>query len=187
MDEWLCPIAGTGEIIPCDALILSVGLIPENELAESIGIPLDPKTKGAIVDEHNETLLDGVFACGNALHVNDLVDYVSESGETAGLAAAGPQNERSLLPVECDLSLLYVVPQRINRSANQQERVFFFRSSADLDGATLTVRKGAKTLLRKRYSHLRPPEMERLTLSLSPEQLLGDEPIMFSLEELMHD
>jgi thioredoxin reductase len=78
------PIEGTEEIIPCDALILSVGLIPENELLESIGVPIDSKTKGAVVDERNETLLRGIFVCGNALHVNDLVDYVSESGEIAG-------------------------------------------------------------------------------------------------------
>lgn len=187
VDDCLCPIAGTEEIVPCDALILSVGLIPENELAESIGVPLDPKTKGAIVDERNETMLDGIFACGNALHVNDLVDYVSESGETAGKAAAINRiKDRSLLPVVCDASLLYVVPQRIDRNAAEQDRVFFFRSSADHDGAVLTVTKGDTTLLKKRYSHLRPPEMERLTLSLSPEQLTGDEPIVFSLEELHH-
>ena len=184
VDDCLCPIAGTEEIVPCDALILSVGLIPENELAESIGVPLDPKTKGAIVDERNETMLEGVYACGNALHVNDLVDYVSESGETAGKAAAKKHTEdRSLLSVECDSSLLYVVPQRIDRNASEQECVFFFRSSADRDGAILTVMKGQTKLLQKRYSHLRPPEMERLTLSLSPEQLSGNEPIVFSLEE----
>ena len=184
VDDCLCPIAGTEEIVPCDALILSVGLIPENELAESIGVPLDPKTKGAIVDERNETMLEGVYACGNALHVNDLVDYVSESGETAGKAAAKKHTEgRSLLSVECDPSLLYVVPQRIDRNACEQERVLYFRSSADRDGAVLTVMKGQTKLLQKRYSHLRPPEMERLTLSLSPEQLSGNEPIVFSLEE----
>ena len=187
VNDCLCPIAGTEEIIPCDALILSVGLIPENELAESIGVPLDPKTKGAIVDERNETMHDGVFACGNALHVNDLVDYVSESGETAGKAAAKNRAvDRALLPVVCDASLLYVVPQRIDRNADEQERVFFFRSSADRDGAVLSVTKGQTTILQKRYSHLRPPEMERLALSLSPEQLTGDEPIVFSLEELHH-
>ena len=187
VDDCLCPFAGTEEIVPCDALILSVGLIPENELAESINVPLDPKTKGAIVDERNETMIDGVFACGNALHVNDLVDYVSESGEIAGKAAAMHRvSSRSLIPVECDSSLLYVVPQRIDRNADEQERIFFFRSSADYDGAVLTVMKGETTILRKRYSHLRPPEMERLTLALSPEQLTGDEPIVFSLEESHH-
>ncbi len=188
VDACLCPIAGTEEIIPCDALILSVGLIPENELAESIGVPLDSKTKGAIVDEHNETLLKGVFACGNALHVNDLVDYVSESGEAAGKAAAEYNaSERSLLSVECDPSLLYIIPQRIDRNGNNAERVFFFRSSADMDGAMLTVKKGDSVLLRKRYAHLRPPEMERLSLTLSPEQLQGEAPILFSLGEINHD
>lgn len=185
VDASMRPIPGTEEIIPCDALILSVGLIPENELVESIGVPLDPKTKGAIVDERNETLLDGVFACGNALHVNDLVDYVSESGEVAGNAAAkGRSAERSFVSVACDSSLLYVVPQRIDRNAAETERIFFFRSSTDLDGATLSITKGDKTLYSKKYAHLRPPEMERLSLALTPDQLADSEPIRFSLEEV---
>lgn len=183
VDDCMCPIAGTEEIVPCDALILSVGLIPENELAETIGIPLDTKTKGAIVDERNETLVDGVFACGNALHVNDLVDYVSESGETAGKSAAKKAiAARSLVSVECDKSLLYVVPQRLDRNAESEERVFFFRSSADMDGAELRITRGDAVLFRKRYAHLRPPEMERLTLNLRVDQLAGKEPIVFRLE-----
>lgn len=183
VDDCMCPIAGTEEIVSCDALILSVGLIPENELAETICVPLDPKTKGAIVDERNETLVDGVFACGNALHVNDLVDYVSESGETAGKAAARSSfSPRDLLPVTSDASLLYVVPQRLDRSAGQTERVFFFRSSADMDGATLQVTRGNEVLCSKRYAHLRPPEMERLSLQLSAEELNGTDPILFHLE-----
>lgn len=187
VDDCMCPIRGTEEIVPCDALILSVGLIPENELAESIGVPLDPKTKGAIVDERNETLTDGVFACGNALHVNDLVDYVSESGETAGRAAAQRETKRrGLLPVECDTSLLYVVPQRIDRNADLAERIFFFRSSAELDSATLSVSRGGQTLLTKKYAHLRPPEMERLALSIEGIQLSGEEPIRFHLEGTSH-
>jgi len=183
VDERMQPITGTEEIIPCDALILSVGLIPENELAQSVGIPIDSKTKGAIVDEQNETLLRGIFACGNALHVNDLVDYVSESGEIAGCAAAREPVSRNLLPVECDGTMLYIVPQRINRNSEQQERVFFFRSMKDLDGATLTVTKGGKLLYTKKYTHLHPPEMERLSLVLSPEQLSGCVPLRFHLEE----
>ena len=183
VDDCMCPIAGTEEIVSCDALILSVGLIPENELAETIGVPLDPKTKGAIVDERNETLVDSVFACGNALHVNDLVDYVSESGETAGKAAArSSDSPRDLLPVASDASLLYVVPQRIDRSAGQPERVFFFRSSADMDGATLQITRKNTVLYSKKYAHLRPPEMERLALKLSADQLSGTDPILFHLE-----
>ncbi|HML66966.1 MAG TPA: NAD(P)/FAD-dependent oxidoreductase [Clostridia bacterium] len=188
VDPCMCPIAGTEEIIPCDALILSVGLIPENELAESIGVPLDSKTKGAVVDERNETLLRGVFACGNALHVNDLVDYVSESGEIAGAAAASKEKKcRGLVPVECDQSLLYIVPQRISRNAEMQERVFFFRSAKDMDNAMLTITKGGNLLFSKRFSHLRPPEMERLPVLLTPEQLFGNEPLRFHLEELDHE
>ncbi len=187
VDPCMCPVAGTEEIIPCDALILSVGLIPENELAQSIHVPLDPKTKGAIVDEQNQTMLSGVYACGNALHVNDLVDYVSESGETAGIAAAKQVDaQRDLISVESDDSLLYVVPQKLDRNAEERNRVFFFRSSADLDHATLTIVKGEQTLLKKKYAHLRPPEMEKLSLSLSPEQLAGDQPIRFHLEETNH-
>ena len=188
VDSCMCPIAGTEEIIPCDALILSVGLIPENELAESIGVPIDSKTKGAVVDERNETLLRGVFACGNALHVNDLVDYVSESGEIAGTAAASQAKRcRGLVPVECDPSLLYIVPQRVSAAAEAQERVFFFRASRDMDDAKLTVTKGGTPLFSKRFSHLRPPEMERLPVPLTPEQLRGNEPLRFHLEELDHE
>jgi len=184
VDACMCPIAGTEEIIPCDALILSVGLIPENELAESIGVPLDAKTKGAVVDERNETLLRGVFACGNALHVNDLVDYVSESGEIAGKAAANEKCcSRGLVPVECDQSLLYVVPQRICRSSDETERIFFFRSARDMDNATLTITKGKQTLYSKKFAHLRPPEMERLPIPLTREQLDGNLPLRFHLEE----
>lgn len=82
------PIPGTDRYIPCDTLLLSVGLIPENELSESAEVPLDNRTGGAIVDENRETLVPGIFACGNVLHVHDLVDYVSDEAEIAGSAAA---------------------------------------------------------------------------------------------------
>ena len=88
VDEEMRPIPGTKERISCDTLILSVGLIPENEIAEELGVPLDPKTKGPVCDNRFMTMTEGVFSCGNAMHVNDLVDYVSESGEIAGAAAA---------------------------------------------------------------------------------------------------
>ncbi len=188
VDGAMRPIAGTEEIVPCDALILSVGLIPENELAQSIGVPIDEKTKGAVVDERNETLLRGVFACGNALHVNDLVDYVSESGEIAGNAAANPLCcSRGLVPVECDNTLLYIVPQRLCRNGAETERIFFFRAASDMDNATLSISKGGHVLYTKRFSHLRPPEMERLRISLNAEQLAGNEPLRFHLEETNHE
>ena len=183
VDERMSPISGTEEIVPCDALILSVGLIPENELAESLHVPLDPKTKGAVVDETNQTLVPCVFACGNALHVNDLVDYVSESGETAGRAAAAyTARERLLAEIRADETLLYAVPQRLDQNAPSPERTFYFRAARDMDNAVLTVSRGSEVLLKKKYAHLRPPEMERLTLTISNEQLAGSEPVIFHLE-----
>lgn len=88
VDEQMTPIQGTEEYIPCDALILSVGLIPENELAERLGVALDPKTRGPACTADHQTSVPGIFSCGNSLQVFDLVDYVSESGETAGKNAA---------------------------------------------------------------------------------------------------
>ena len=116
MDDRLVPIAGTERRLECDALILSVGLIPENELAESLGIPLDGRTKGPVADQNCMTLLDGVFSCGNALHVSDLADYVSESGEAAGRAAARyvPFRPRAFAELTADGGFLYIVPQKID-------------------------------------------------------------------------
>lgn len=114
VDEKLNPIPGTEETIACDALILSVGLIPENEMAERLGAALDPRTRGPVCDDRLMTSVDGVFSCGNALHVNDLVDYVSESGELAGRAAAAyrpGQREQSLEITPDDsigLSLIHI-------------------------------------------------------------------------------
>jgi hypothetical protein len=88
VDPQMRPIPGTEERLACDGLILSVGLIPENELAESLGVEINSATKGPICDQNYMTLVDGLYSCGNALQVNDLVDYVSESGETAGRNAA---------------------------------------------------------------------------------------------------
>ena len=88
VDEAMRPIPGTEQRIDCDALIVSVGLIPENELAESLGVPLDGHTRGPVCDGQLMTEVPGIFSCGNALHVNDLVDYVSASGELAGKSAA---------------------------------------------------------------------------------------------------
>ena len=114
----------------CDCLILSVGLIPENELAERLAVPLDPRTKGPFCDQNYQTLTDGVFACGNALHVNDLVDYVSErAARGAGAAAAeyalARPPRRRLARIEPADSLLYCVPRRLDlRQARKKRRSF---------------------------------------------------------------
>lgn len=111
------PIPGTEEYIECDTLLLSVGLIPENELTKGMGVVLDERTKAAIVDQNRETSLVGVFSCGNVLHVHDLVDYVSEEAYLAGAAAAkyiqGFLNKDKNISVRISDNISYAVPQRI--------------------------------------------------------------------------
>lgn len=181
VDEMMQPIRGTERIVPCDALILSVGLIPENELAEGLGVPLDPRTKGPIVDQRFEALLPNVFSCGNALHVNDLVDYVSESGEAAGLAAASPADCRQLIEAAADTTLLSLVPQRVDLLRVDTAVPFYFRAAKELQNVRLLVRSGECVVLSKRYAALRPPEMERVTVDLSG--LTETDRLLFSLEE----
>ena len=135
VDDRLQPLPETEHTIACDALILSVGLIPENDLLESSGLALDPRTGGPIVDQNLMTRREGLFCCGNALHVNDLVDYVSESGETAGRAAADfvftGRRERSLLEVKAGANLLSPVPQQLDRKSGGAV-TFYFRSAHTL-------------------------------------------------------
>ncbi len=175
VDDKMRPIKGTEEIIECDALILSVGLIPENELAERLGVTLDPRTKGPQCDASLMTSVPGVFSCGNALHVNDLVDYVSESGETAGKGAADyalkSGKEQDLVPLTAGDKVLYIVPQEIDRNAEDPETVLYFRSREILDKSVFRVKAGDTVLVEKRYPFLRPPEMEKLVVKLDPEVL----------------
>jgi hypothetical protein len=186
VDEAMEPIPGTEERIECDGLILSVGLIPENELAESIGVPLSGATKGPVCDQHNMTRIPGVFSCGNALQVNDLVDYVSESGETAGRAAAifaasvgtGESRPASAYVEICpDKNILAVTPQLVSPESTEDITVFFRvrdeRSSVRVrvmlehsEKKQNTPGDGGLELFSRKYQRLRPPEMERITLSL---------------------
>ncbi len=185
VDTRMQPIPGTEHTVACDALILSVGLIPENELAESLHVPMDRRTKGALVDQRMETMLDGVFSCGNALHVNDLVDHVSESGEVAGRAAANARlKERTFAEVEADDTFLYVVPQRIALHMPDASRTAFYFRTAEERGATvLTAECDGRTLFSKRYSRLRPPEMERIEIDLSAAELTEGAKLILSLRD----
>jgi NADPH-dependent 2,4-dienoyl-CoA reductase/sulfur reductase-like enzyme len=186
VDKDMIPIPGTGEIIECDALVLSVGLIPENELAESLGIPLDGKTKGPVVDQHYMTMVDGVFCCGNALHVNDLVDYVSESGEAAGRAAAQrtPCRERSFAELKADDTLLYIVPQRLNIRELNDPVMVYFRSRDEMGRTRLAVTLDGQEVYTRTYQRLRPPEMERLELDFAALNLRSGT-VDFTLREMI--
>ena len=159
----------TERYIPCDTLLLSCGLLPENELSKGAGVPLDPVTGGASVNERRETAIPGVFACGNVLHVHDLVDFVSEEAHLAGesaakwvLSGAAGHAERSI-PVRAGGKVRYTVPQRID-SPETPVRLFF-RVGSVADNAVLTVKSGQTVLAAKKKRRMTPGEMESFELS----------------------
>lgn len=167
VDERMRPIAGTAQLVDCDCLVLAVGLIPENELARDMCVPIDPRTKGAYVDQNCQTKTDGIYACGNALHVNDLADYVSESGETAGASCAQSIKPRRLIPIETQGKLLYIVPQLLDVASDVGKVVMYFRASEELSSQRLTVTANGQTVFTKVYGKLLPPEMERIAVDFS--------------------
>ncbi|NLO09131.1 MAG: NAD(P)/FAD-dependent oxidoreductase [Clostridiales bacterium] len=183
VDERMDPIPGTEEIVECDALILSVGLIPENELAESLHTDIDPRTKGPVCDQEFMTNQPGVFICGNALHVNDLVDYVSESGELAGRAAAHYRyQDKEYVSIGIDKEFLYYLPQRIHIGDGKGETIFYFRSSRVLKNADITLALNGKEILKKKYRFLKPPEMESFKLDISQFNLRRDDRLTATLK-----
>lgn len=183
VDENMTPIDGTEEIIECDSLILSVGLIPENELAENLGVAIDSKTKGPVCNGQLMTNINGVFSCGNALHVNDLVDYVSESGETAGRnAALYCSRKKNEISISSDKSILYSVPQVIDLNSDNSQTVVYFRSRNVLNGCRLNISIDGNTVISKKYPFLRPPEMEKLTVDFSKYPLNSNSKITLSIE-----
>lgn len=179
VDENLKPIPGTEEKIDCDALILSVGLIPENEIAEKLGVAIDPRTKGPVCNEALMTSVPGVFSCGNALHVNDLVDYVSESAEIAGASAAAyvatDQAPEQRIPLTADEGVSYIVPQQITLGGDLEKTIVYFRSRKVVNGATFRIvaKTGdeQKVVVEKKYAFLRPPEMEKLIVDFAAAEL----------------
>ena len=183
VDEKMRPIKGTESFVECDGLILSVGLIPENELAERLSVEIDPKTKGPVCDQSLMTSVPGVFSCGNALHVNDLVDYVSESAVTAADGACAYEGAaEKLVAVAPDENIAYIVPQKIDLSKDMKEVCFYFRSRDVLDKCKLTFAANGKTIKEKKYPFLRPPEMERLVLDLSEAELKASDKLTVTLE-----
>lgn len=170
------PIEGTEERIPCDTLVLSCGLIPENEVAKTAGVALSPITGGAVVDERLATSVPGVFACGNALHVHDLADFASEEGERAGASAAAfarggasdavPSAGESSIEVVAGKGVRYVVPQVISRDA-EEPVTLSFRVSDVIEGVRFEVRScddagAGEVLARARDMVAVPAEMRRM-------------------------
>ncbi len=183
VDQNLKPIPGTEEDFDCDTLLLSVGLLPENELSKAVGVELAPATGGPRVSESLETNIPGVFACGNVLHVHDLVDYVSEEAANAGRCAAqfaagtlsGGGREIPLAPAG---AVRYTVPAGVDPARMDGEAVVRFRVGRNMRKAVVTVLaeepgKEPRTLLRRKRPVMAPGEMEQI--ALKKEWLTGDE------------
>jgi thioredoxin reductase len=169
-DRWR-PVPGTEEMIPCDTLLLSVGLIPENELSQKAGVNLDPVTNGPFVDDGFATNIPGVFAAGNVVHVYDLVDWVTKAGLTAGKRAAmfaqGRCNEKPVLvPTAPGQNIRYVVPHKIDPETLTQEGVMLqMRVTQPMEEAVLVrVTDGDTLIAKKRERYVRPGEMVSLKL-----------------------
>lgn len=168
VDERLAPIPGTERIVPCDTLLLSVGLIPENELSVAAGVELDPRTRGAVVDQSLQTGIPGIFACGNVLHVHDLADNVTTESERAGAAAAAytPGTGAGAVP-DCELSVSpagiagYALPGRITTVALTKLN---FRVRRPVDAARVRILAGDEELFAGKGRAFKPSVMESFPL-----------------------
>ncbi|MEE1351224.1 MAG: NAD(P)/FAD-dependent oxidoreductase [Clostridia bacterium] len=165
VDEKGKPIKETMQFIECDTLLLSVGLIPENELTKSAGIDINRITNGADVTQSRETSIPGVFACGNVLHVHDLVDCVSEEAEIAGKNAAlyinGELQNEVDIPIETDGKVRYTVPQRITE---KKDTKVFFRVANVYENAEIKIYSGDEVIFKTRKPKVAPGEMQCITL-----------------------
>ena len=166
VDERRQPIEETKRYIPCDTLLLSVGLIPENELTRACGIPMDPITNGALVDDICQTQIPGIFACGNVLQVHDLVDYVSEEAERAGIGAAelilNGAASGDAIPTQPGNGVRYVIPQNVRKTGNDVS--LFLRVTQPFGKVKFTVTSGDQVLAVAKRLKSAPGEMEKITV-----------------------
>ncbi|MBU7033307.1 MAG: FAD-dependent oxidoreductase [Theionarchaea archaeon] len=168
VDESMHPLRETERFIPCDTIILSVGLIPENELSQAASIQLDPVTGGPVVDEFMQTCVPGIFACGNVVHVHDLVDDVTQASQTAGRGvAAYVSGKLPRRPVPVDLiagrNVAYVVPHHINHSLDEDTTLYFRVQTVEKD-VKIVLSSGDSVILEKKARIVKPPEMVTVTL-----------------------
>lgn len=168
VDEHLAPIPGTDRVVPCDTLLLSVGLIPENELSVAAGVELDPRTRGAVVDQNLQTGVPGIFACGNVLHVHDLADNVTTESERAGAAAAAyALGVGDSMGASCELTVSpagiagYALPGRITAVALTKLN---FRVRRPVDSARVRILAGDEELFAGKVRPFKPSVMESFPL-----------------------
>ena len=186
VDEKRRVIEETKRYIPCDTLLLSCGLIPENELTSLAGIPLSAVTSGALVDEHRHTEREGIFACGNVLQVHDLVDYVSDEAEIAGESAAeyvkGNLKTDETVKTAVGNGVRYVLPQRVTASP-EEDISLFLRVTQPFGKVRYTVKSGDEVLATAVRLKAAPGEMEKITVKAEKLKNINEE-ITVSLEEV---
>ena len=161
------PLIGTERFIPCDCLVLAVGLIPENELSKQIGLVIDDRTDGPVVDERMETSVSGIFACGNVVHVHDLVDDVAVVAEIAGENAAKYVREnldkKGKIQTVAGENVRYVVPQFL-KGGGSDSVTLYFRVLSEKRGANVIISCGEKTIFERKEKIVKPPEMVKVVL-----------------------
>lgn len=169
VDENRRPIPGTEEFYSCDTLLLSCGLIPENELSRELGVEMSPVTSGPLVNESLETNVEGVFACGNVLHVHDLVDFVSKEAQAAGKNAAeyvlnGKKDSGSDIPIVATQGARYTVPTTINPQRMDEKHVVRFRVGDVYKNCYVSVYLNDERIIHRRRPVVAPGEMEQVEL-----------------------
>ena len=186
VDEKMMPIPGTEEYIPCDTVLLSVGLIPENELSKQIDLEMDMVTRGPKVDEMRETSQPGVFACGNVLQVHDLVDFVTQESQIAGKGAAqyiDGLRHGDVIKTRGQNGVRYTVPQSINLDEQEDVKIYFRVANVYHDKRVI-VTCGDKVLLNRKKIKLAPGEMENVIIKAKDiAEMTPDQEIVISIEE----
>ncbi|MBQ8879395.1 MAG: FAD-dependent oxidoreductase [Clostridia bacterium] len=183
VDESRRVIPGTEEYIECDTLLLSCGLIPENELTAGAGIEMDRVTGGAVVDAGRETSVEGIFACGNVLHVHDLVDFVSDEAREAGASASryvngGSDSDREI-KIKVDGKIRYTVPHIIRKA---EDTTVYFRVSGVFENKRIVVRYGDEEILSKKRIKMAPGEMESVKIGADALKNIDGGVLEFSVE-----
>ena len=174
VDEAQCPVAGTERVVPCDTLLLSVGLIPENELSKRAGVELSPLTGGAVVDETLMTSAAGIFSCGNVLHIHDVADWASfeglAAGERAARFAAGERPGRETVRVAPGPDVRYALPQVVTRGRAGVE--WSFRVRRPLRDVTVEIRgRGSgRVYARRKFGRILPSELQKLRVREAVEE-----------------
>lgn len=189
VDDNRMPIKGTEIELECDTLLLSVGLIPENEITREVGINIDTRTKGAIVFENMETSMDGVFACGNVCHVHDLVDFVTGESQKAGRSAAKYINDISnsnvtTIEINNGEGIFYTVPQKVRIENMDSKLEIFFRVKSVEKNVIISITdEDGKIIKEFKRPHVAPAEMEKITLTKKQFEAVSTNKVFISMKK----